>query len=359
MVNEITAHERARHRAAAAAKRRGWTHEPSHKDLLRLASYYKQQHLEPDSRGNMLGTVERYVAACTRWGKRAFPARYETLAAFFTAYYLRGNTARSLTSIKSQLKRFSLENHVSWLSPRDDYHLNDLVSGLKKCDGTTVRRKLPVTLDVIRAAARTADPARRTHLQLITMALLGHNFLLRGAALVTLTMGDIKWLDSRRTTLQLTIHSSKANKTGPPETPRIQESEHCRHLSAVAYTRFYLDQYERETGIDPRAPAAASLPLFPASWDTPRRPMTKDAFVRAFRARLEAAGFSSQEYSGHSFRCGGATDLYDAGCRRHIIQRHGRWRSEAWTLYVRSHPRLIAREVAQAFGKSVRMAADA
>lgn len=45
--------------------------------------------------------------------------------------------------------------------------------------------------------------------------------------------------------------------------------------------------------------------------------------------------------AGHSLRSGGATALAQAGVPMHVIQAVGRWSSEAFQLYIRTHPLLL------------------
>jgi len=74
--------------------------------------------------------------------------------------------------------------------------------------------------------------------------------------------------------------------------------------------------------------------------------------VDRLRAMLLRAGFPAAEYSGLSFRSGGATDLYHAGCRPFIIQRLGRWLTDAWQIYIRDRPFAQRAETAAAFARA-------
>jgi site-specific recombinase XerD len=56
-------------------------------------------------------------------------------------------------------------------------------------------------------------------------------------------------------------------------------------------------------------------------------------FLRAFLTRL---GIDARLFAGHSFRIGGATELARAGAPGHIIQKMGRWSSDAFKLYIRT-----------------------
>ena len=64
------------------------------------------------------------------------------------------------------------------------------------------------------------------------------------------------------------------------------------------------------------------------------KPLTQAGFVGEVKAVLERGGMSSEGYSGHSFRIGAATTAAAAGIGDAVIQRLGRWRSEAYKGYV-------------------------
>ena len=116
--------------------------------------------------------------------------------------------------------------------------------------------------------------------------------------------------------------------------------------SGVAFLR----EYFRVVGLDNRAPA---YPLWPfiddfgsVSWSTFT---SKYKFILRSRKLLQRSGFPAKQFAGHSFRSGGATDLWESQrCRPLTIKLHGRWKSDACRLYIRDNPRRTAQEVAQA-----------
>jgi hypothetical protein len=103
-------------------------------------------------------------------------------------------------------------------------------------------------------------------------------------------------------------------------------------------------------GLDHKAPA---FPLWPfiddletVSWSTST---SKHKFIQRSRHLLARAGYSPKLYAGHSYRSGGATDFWESQrCRPLTIKLQGRWKSEAYRLYIRDNPRCTAQEVAQA-----------
>ena len=67
-------------------------------------------------------------------------------------------------------------------------------------------------------------------------------------------------------------------------------------------------------------------------------PILATEVVAAFRAGLCAAGIPSEGVLGHSFRRGGALDLYNAGVSPEKICIAGRWTSKCWKIYVTLSP---------------------
>ena len=57
------------------------------------------------------------------------------------------------------------------------------------------------------------------------------------------------------------------------------------------------------------------------------------------RQALAQAGIDCTQYSGHSFRIGAASAAAEAGS---FIQTLGRWKSQAFISYIRTHPSQLA-----------------
>ena len=66
------------------------------------------------------------------------------------------------------------------------------------------------------------------------------------------------------------------------------------------------------------------------------RPLTRTTFVTHLRRGLQSAGLDMSQFSGHSLRIGAATSAAAAGVPDHLIKTLGRWRSEAYQLYIRT-----------------------
>ena len=64
-------------------------------------------------------------------------------------------------------------------------------------------------------------------------------------------------------------------------------------------------------------------------------PLTRAMLVTRLHTALQQAGIPSGQYSGHSFRIGAATTAAKSGMEDSLIQTLGRWKSEAYKIYIR------------------------
>ena len=64
---------------------------------------------------------------------------------------------------------------------------------------------------------------------------------------------------------------------------------------------------------------------------------TQHQATTALREVVALAGVRAEEYALHSLRIGGATHLSAGGATPKVLQREGRWASNAYNTYVRSH----------------------
>ena len=90
--------------------------------------------------------------------------------------------------------------------------------------------------------------------------------------------------------------------------------------------------------------------LFPRAVE-PSTSQAKEDFLRWLRRLLREMDMNSSELTGHSFRAGGATDLYQENIPHEIIKLMGRWRSDAYLIYCRENPAVSAHRVAIVFDR--------
>ena len=73
-------------------------------------------------------------------------------------------------------------------------------------------------------------------------------------------------------------------------------------------------------------------PLFIRTEGTP---LTRGYLVASVQQALSQTGLNVSQYNGHSFRIGAATTAAQNGLEDSIIQTLGRWRSDAYKLYIK------------------------
>jgi hypothetical protein len=76
---------------------------------------------------------------------------------------------------------------------------------------------------------------------------------------------------------------------------------------------------------------------------------SRTAWIQRLRTRLLHIGHQPIQFSGHGFRAGGATDLFDAGIPLTSIMEFGRWRTAESALRYWRKTNSVALEVAMAF----------
>lgn len=312
--------------------------------LVNEVLFFESAAMEVSTRKQIQSTVNCYSTFCGAYGLVAFPLSFKGVAPYITYYcYHLKNTTRSIPTRLSHLRRANRERGYIDMTPFDEARLKDVQQGLRKYDDTPVARKCPITLAVLRQLQQVINPKSLHDLQTMTMARLAHACLLRGSELTHLEVGHVQWAEDNNTAT-VVIHKSKANKVGPPEYITI-----LNHgpTSAAAVLRQYWDYM----GFDRRAPASPLWPQIPASgaihWSIKT---TKASFVASIRRLLQQAGLTPHLFSGHSFRSGGATDLWESRhCRANAIKLFGRWRTDVFYIYIRDNPQGRSTEVAQAF----------
>ena len=285
----------------------------------------------------------------------AFPASYESVGGFVAQKVaaLHGS-AKSVANIVSSLHIFSLQCNHPWLSERDLYRLTRIRKQLVLQDPVPIRRRHPLVLSMIEQIIKCYLCPKYSSYNLLqaTMMLVAHNGLLRGGELLSgFKVEHVAWDHRNRS---FTIHHA-----GPTKTVRTQQGIHVRitdyrgSKSAYQYlVKWFNDQNlwtKKGSFIFPfyhRACKGAD-----AFFDFQQQASRK-WFERITRRAVASLGVDPAEYTLHSFRAGGATDLFVIGVPYAKIKKYGRWVSDAGLVYYRDDVEVSA-SVAGAFGSGL------
>ena len=300
-------------------------------------------------------TAREYRAWCEGRQQQAFPACYRTVAGYVSekVVSLRGS-AKSVDNWVSSLRVYSIQHGLPWLTEGDLYLLKKVRGQLALEDTTDIDRKHPFTLKMIQKAVAHVWRPKESPYDLLcaTAALVAHNGLLRGGELLYgLRARDVTW-ESRNRSVSLHFKWTKTVRKGTGVDVRITDYP---GPSAYKYLRRWYKQQQLH-----RKPKAYVFPRWQAdrtgtSGSFDFRVPAKVRWLRTvIKETVKKLGFNPDLYSGHSFRAGGATDLFILRVPYPKIKKYGRWLSDAALVYYRDDIEVSA-AVAKAFGRSRRM----
>jgi hypothetical protein len=311
-------------------------------------------------------TLKIYTAFCDSQGLLAFPCSFDSVSLFVVHHCMERNdgSAKSVDNVVSALSTYSRLRGHSWLNPTEALRLRQVVARLKYLDSSPSHRKLPVGLDLLLdiAAGPLQGLLNPYYAYLYLCFALAHDGLLRLGELTSdLTVRDFLWAPDR-STVRLLLRRSKRNRAGPGELVTIAAYD-CPHC-AVNLLRWWFDLnglWSRpDSVVLPRLRGVPGAPHRPGALDPLLSPpssialdwtisVTSDFLRRAIKACVSNLGLDSSLYSGHSFRGGGATDLFNARVPYLVIKRMGRWKSDVALIYWRDEAD-VAHACSRAFG---------
>ena len=217
-----------------------------------------------------------------------------------------------------------------------------LIRGIKRYHGEKGRKpKQPITLPVLTQLLKSLQPRNDPlHCVVYAACCLAFSGLLRCGEFTTkssrfnpathLSKSCIKFMPSPASPayILLTLPASKTDpfRKGVTLTIAAAPGQPTCPVSAM-------QQLLQNSSASPDSP------LFEVA---PGIPLQRDTFIQCVRSALSQAGFDPRLYAGHSFRRGGASSAAYTGFSDHQIQLLGRWRSDAYKLYIETdHTRLL------------------
>ena len=234
--------------------------------------------------------------------------------------------------------------------------LKQTLRGIERQHFSPPKQKMPLTFDILRDIHSFLNPSSiddTVHWAAITT---GHFLMLRAGEFTVpsneefdtsshLTAADAKLHTSSDGMEYLTVHikRSKTDQRGQGVTLYTGHSGH--RVCAVCAMKKNLAIRGR--------PVSSAAPLFQLADSSP---VTKAGLLTFVSHLLRLIGIDPSQYSGHSFRIGGATSASLAGLSDYEIKLIGRWNSDCYRRYIRSplnlflgYPRKIAQTQAIQF----------
>ena len=203
-----------------------------------------------------------------------------------------------------------LNNNNIFLDVIGEAELKELFKVLKYQDFKATRRVSPLTLPIIHNLINLRGVDSALGLAIATLYSLGHDGLLRGGELTSDLRGSDLSLSKEGTTnvANILLSRTKTHRKGAAITVTVADYNHpwsaVKNISKLYKARNLSGHPDRFL-----------FPLVTFVKGTPsglnfNKPMNRRALIQLLRCDLALVNLNPLLYAGHSFRAGGATDLF-------------------------------------------------
>jgi integrase len=254
------------------------------------------------------------------------PLSEDDLCLIISLFVASGHKVTTLKGFVSALQRYSLQQ---WSQPLPRHHrYNDVQAGLFNYYGDTnvSQPKVAFTLADLSAISSLLLPSTFQDAHDLCACLFAFFGLLRINEYMN---SGLRWGGVRVTPdgVEITVPFSKTSLVPAVVSISSRTDSLCPTQAFLAYRAFFNSF---------ALPQRPTDPLFITCLPSGYIPSTDTEFLNRIR-RLVGRAFPGRDvsnYAGHSFRRGGASALKLAGVADSVIQRHGRWTSDAFLAYL-------------------------
>lgn len=279
----------------------------------------------------------RYLEFCRALRQPPLPIT-EHLQTSFAGYLSQQVSWGTIRSYLSAIRFFQIRAGLPDPSTSPSARLPYVLKGIHKLspDHTRTRRQ-PITADILRQiqSSWSRTPLSYDKVMLWAAFCLGFFGFMRSGEYTATACGKDSCLstedisvDSRSNPQVLTVYLRKSKTDQYSTGNYIYLGRTHNDVCPVTAVLSYL-------AIRPPTPG----PLFIFQNGTP---LTRQTLVKHLREALTNIGIDLKGFSGHSFRIGAASAAAAAGINDSLIQTLGRWKSSAFTRYIRNSPKDLA-----------------
>ena len=294
---------------------------------------YQSLGVTPSTQRTYQAGVRSYLQFCYSYNIVPFPTSPLTLRCF-CSYIAQCISHKTIKVYLSGIRLEHLEHGHT--DPTNDPLLHLLCKGIKRCQGDTSGKRLPITINILKML-KTQLHDSSTHSiiekQLLwsasTLAFFG---FLRASEL---TSNSLLWSDVQLTpsTITLLFKQSKTDLLGCGQSITLQATS-TSTCPVKAMNLFARESIEK------------SRPVYCGGRFNS---LSREQLIHQLHNLLQNAGYEHHLYASHSFRIGAATTAAAAGLPAWLIKAMGRWSSDAYQTYIccptsvlQSIPQLLA-----------------
>ena len=283
------------------------------------------------TRKNLRSAIKTFVLFCTKFGRPICPTDRSTLMSFAQLMSLTvgyGHIKNLFWGIKL------LHNALDAKFPDDDFQVDTTLKAIKRQLAGTPFQTLPITPEILQKMYLFVDINDPEQLANWCCILTGFRCLLRKSNLAPVSIDKFNpetglsrskiMLPQGKDVALVYFNWSKTNQFGNREIVIPMVADPVRALDPVYHLRLLFTTNN----------LADHLPAFSFVKRGRVRCVTYDKFTGSLKKLLDAAGYRSRSYSGHSLRRGGASYLYRLGADPLLIQATGDWQSDCYKRYI-------------------------
>lgn len=292
--------------------------------------------LAQSTRRSYNSAQRRYLSFCHADNVSPLPACQQSLCRYVTHLANEGLAHASIKCYLAAIRHLQIEK--GWDDPgiANMAKLELVLRGIKMVQASKRKptARQPITVDLLqkmRGAWINRSAGRDEKMLWAAASLCFAGFLRSGE----ITVPSDRAFDEAQ---HLTVQDVAVDSLASPSMLRVKIK-----ASKTDPFRLGVDVFVGHTGC-PLCPVTAMLNYLIARGSEPgplfmfadKKPLTRPRFVERTREALRKAGVDSSHYSGHSFRSGAATTAAMRGINDATIKLLGRWKSEAYHLYVKT-----------------------
>ena len=298
-------------------------------ELDRAVADYKCLAFADSTKQSYKTHLKRYMIFCKEMDISPAPITVINLtryAAYLASRLSFASVGKYLNIVRIIHRELGLPNPLD-----DNYSLNMVLKGIRRAKGDLVHRKLPITPTIllkIRLGLNLTKPHDTLFWAACLVAFFGlfrkSNLAPKSSASFHkdkhFVVGDLNKCNlglSLSVKWTKTIQCKERQFTVP--LPFLPHHPLCPVTALMSLLLLH-------GRVDEKAP------LF--SLGTATSVLTQSAFVNKLHHTLTSVGLDASNYSGHSFRRGGASWAFEVGLPGEVIQSMGDWKSHAYLAYL-------------------------
>lgn len=271
--------------------------------------------------------AKTYFTFCDKFGCRPVPATSEQLCKY-AAYLASTMKPCSVRQYINVVKLLHVEN--GFKNPLEgDWFLSTVLKGIDRTNGVQAHRKLPITLDILRSVSTLLDFAQSLDCTFWAACLIAFFGMLRKASLFSNEADNhMRVGNCIMYSWGLVINSTFS------KTIQCQEREVFVALPYNGKDKVLCPVYALLGAMKRAKCLSVSDHLFMYESGGKKSVMTYALFTKVLKSALKRVGLPVSQYSGHSFRRGGATHALQCGIPAEVIKAQGDWKTLCYLDYV-------------------------